>query len=312
MANFVVERKSPQELTQEDIETLVKWTTDAGWDPHVRPSDISHMYGGPPYLNAKIFFGFLDGKRIGHVALITVGNSTDVMEYITMFIMDKPLRGKGYGLKIWNAMWECRDTSANTYLDAVTKMSSNYESMGLNIVEWDNREYIIPLSAIAVKYKMTERIGNVLTKPLSEVELDKIVEYDAMVYGIRRPVLIKKWTAVPESFTWVGVNEKGDVVGCITIREGADKQDAIVGPLFSDNLEIAKKLMYIAAQTMSSQTSSKNLRILMCVQTRESNAIQMIESDFGVKCCANFLRMCSKKSKVDISKIISIHSLGYG
>ncbi|XP_065920355.1 holothin acyltransferase-like [Dysidea avara] len=311
MANFVVQRKSPQELTQEDLDSLVQWTTDEGWDPYTRPSDIKHLYGGPPYLDAKVFFGFLDGKRIGHVVLFTYGKdggSTDLMDFITFFIVEKSLRGKGYGLKIWNAMWECRDTSANTCLDSVVSLISQYGSLGLNI-EWDNREYIIPLLAIAEKYKVTENIENVSTKPLSEIKFEKYAEYSAKVYGLSRSVFLKKWVALPESFTWVAVNEN-DVVGCITIREGVDKQDAIVGPLYSDNLEIAKKLIYTAAQTMSSQTSSKNLR--MCIPTGGSNAIQMIESDFGVKCDHNFPRMCSKKPKVDISKVIAIHSPGYG
>ena len=311
MANFVVQKRSPQELTQEDIDALVKWTTDEGWAPYVRPNDISHMYSGPPYLDAKVFFGFLDGKRIGHVALFTLGKNGDVMQYITMFIVEKPLRGKGYGLKIWKAMWECRDASVNTCLDSVTDMMSQYESMGLNIVGWDNREYIIPLSEIAEKYKTTESIGNVSAKPLSEVEFDKFDEYNAKVYGLRRTVFIKRWATLPESFTWVAVNNDDDVVGCITIREGADKQDAIVGPWYSDNLEIAKKLIYAAAQTMSSQTSSKNLRMLMCAPAGESNAIQTIENDFGVKCGIIFVRMCSKKPKVDVSKVIAIHSAGY-
>jgi len=54
MANFIVKRKSPQELTQKDIDVLVKWTSDEGWE--TRPIDIRLMYAGPPYLDAKIFF----------------------------------------------------------------------------------------------------------------------------------------------------------------------------------------------------------------------------------------------------------------
>ena len=208
-------------------------------------------------------------------------------------------------------MWECRDTTANIFLDAATSMMSQYESMGLKIIEWENKEYIVSLSAVAEKYKMTECIGNVSTKPLSNIEFDKFAEYSTKVYGLHRPVYLKKWTTIPESFTWVAVNEDGDVVGCITIREGTDKQDAIIGPLYSDNLDIAKKLICTAAKTMSSQTSSKNLRILICTTTGESNAIQMVESDFGVKPGVVFVRMCSKKSKVDTNKVIAVHSAGY-
>jgi len=312
MAKFVIQRKSPNELTQEDIDALVKWSTEEGWDPVVRPNDISHMYSGPPYLDFKIFLGFLDGKRIGHISSITFGKDDDTMEYITLFIVDKPLRGKGYGLKIWNAMWECRDTAAITFLDGASNMTSHYESMGLNVIEWDNRDYVISLLEIVEKYKMTENIRNVSTKPLSEVEFAKFSEYDAKIYGLHRLAFLKKWTTLPQSFSWVAINENGDVVGCITIREGTDKQDAIVGPLLSDNLDIAKKLIYTAAQIVNTQTSSKNLRMLVCASTNGSNAIQMIESDFGVKPNFAITRMCSKKSKVDRSKVIAIHSAGYG
>jgi len=309
MANFVVQRKSPQELTQEDIDALVKWTTDEGWATYIRPNDISHMYGGPPYSDIKIFLGFLDGKRIGHVALITFEAADNITEYITLYIVEKPLRGKGYGLKIWNAMWECRDATANTCLDSVTSLMPQYESMGLKIIGWDNREYTISLLAITENYKMMESIGNISTKLLNEVEFDKFVEYNAKVYGLSRSLFLKKWTTLPESLTWVAVNENGDFVGCITIRRGVDKQDVIVSPLYSDNLEIAKKLVYTAAQKCI-QTSSKNLKMTICVPKDETNAIQMIESDFGVKSDGiNYVRMYSKKPKVDISKVIVVCEL---
>ncbi|XP_065919826.1 holothin acyltransferase-like [Dysidea avara] len=313
MAKFVIQQKSPQELTQENVSTLTEWTTDEGWGPHQRPFDISHMYSGPPYMDAKAFLGFLDYKMIGHAAFFTSGKggiSTDVMEYITMFIVEKPFRGKGYGLKIWNTMWETMDKNANICLDAAPNMVTKYESMGLK-PEWDNREYIIPLSAIAEKYKMTENIRDVSTKLLSEVEFEKFAEYDAKIYGLCQLVFIKRWSTLPNSFTWVAVNGNGDVVGYITIRESINKQDTTVGPLYADNLEIAKKLIYTASQTMSSQTSSvKNLR--MFIPTGGSNAIQMIESDFGIKCGPNFVRMYSKKHKVDLNKVIAINSPGYG
>ncbi|XP_065920365.1 uncharacterized protein [Dysidea avara] len=312
MAKFVIQQKSPHELTQGNVSTLTEWTTDEGWGPYQRPVDISHMYSGPPYMDAKAFLGFLDDKMIGHAAFFTTGkdgNSTGVMQFCTMFIVEKPFRGKGYGSKILNAMLETTDQSTNICFDAAPNMVTKYESLGFK-PEWDNRDYIISLSAIAEKYKMTENMRNVSIKLLSEVEFKKFAEYDAKVYGLHRLVFIKKWSTLPDSFTWVAVNGNGDVVGYITIRESINKQDTTVGPLYSDNLEIAKKLIYTAAQTMSSQTSAKNLSMLM--PTGGSNAIQMIESDFGIKCGPNFVRMCSKKHGVDLSKVIAIHSPGYG
>ena len=189
-------------------------------------------------------------------------------------------------------------------LDSVVDLISQYKSLGLKI-EFDNREYIIPMSAIAEKYKVTE--GNISIKPLSEVEFDKYAKYDAKVHGLRQLGLLKKWTALPGSYNWLAVNENGDVVGYISVREGVEKQGALMGPLFSDNLKITKKLMYTASQTMS---VTKYLR--MCIPAGISNAIQMVESDFGVMCDHNFPHMCSRKPKVDISKVIIIHLPGYG
>jgi len=313
MANFVVQKKSPQELTQEDTDALAKWTSDEGWDPYARPNDISHMYSGPPYVDStKAFFGFLDGKRIGHIAMSTfVGKDGDLVQYIGKFIVEKSLRGKGYGLKIWKAMWECIDPNANTCLDSVIPLMPQYESWGLKFVGWHNWEYIIPLSAIAEKYKVTESIGNISTKLLSESNFDKYDEYITNIYGgLCRTAFIKRWSTLPESCTWVALNENSDIVGCITVRESPNKQDLIVGPMYSNNLDITKKLIYVASQAMTSQTT-KNLRMLTCAPPGEANTVQMIKNDFGVECNFTFVRMCSKKPTVDASRVVAIHSAGY-
>ena len=316
IANFTIRRlNSQRELKPEYVDALTRLTTDEGWGPFQRPVDISHIYNGPPYVDAKIFLGFLDDRMIGHVASIS-GNdqlsSTKIMEYVTMLVVKKEFRGKGYGLKLANAIWESIDkASTSVYCDAAPNMVTKYhDHLGLN-PEWDNREYIISLPAITEKYKVTENTENLSIKLLSEIEFDKFSKYDSEVYGVCRTPLIRRWSTLPDSFTWVALNEHGDVVGYITIRESISKEDTSVGPLFADNLEIAKKLIYTAAKVMSNQVSSAiNLRML--IPAGGSSADKMIENDFGIKCCQNTTRMCSKKSKVDLNRVIAINSPGFG
>ena len=318
IANFVIQRlNSQRELIPEYVDALTRFTTDEGWGPFQCPVDISHIYNGPPYVDAKIFLGFLDNRIIGHVASISVNDqlsSTKIMEYVTMLVVKKEFRGKGYGLKLANAIWESIDkASTSVYCDAAPNMVTKYhDHLGLN-PEWDNREYIISLPAITEMYhsKMTKNTENLSIKLLSEIEFDKFSKYDSEVYGVCRTPLIRRWSTLPDSLTWVALNEHGDVVGYITIREGISEEDTSVGPLFADNLEIAKKLIYTAAEVMSSQVSSA-INVRMLIPAGGSNADKMIENDFGIKCCQNTTRMCSKKSKVDLNRIIAINSPGFG
>ena len=311
IANFVIQRlNSPREMKPEYVDVLTRWITDEGWGPFQRPVDISHMYNGPPYVGAKIFLGFLDDRMIGHI--VSISNSTKTMEFISMLIVQKEFRGKGYGLKLTNALWETIDkASTSAYCDASPNMVTKYhDHLGLN-PEWANREYIISLPAITEKYKVIENTENLSIELLSEIEFDKFSKYDSEVYGVCRTPLIRRWSTLPDSFTWVALNEHGDVVGYITIRESISKEDTSVGPLYADNLEIAKKLIYTAAEAMSSQVSSAtNLRIF--IPSGGSNADKMIENDFGIKCGQSFIRMCSKKPKVDLNKVIAINSPGFG
>jgi len=315
IANFVIQRlNSPREMKPEYVDVLTRMIADEGWGPFQRPVDISHMYNGPPYVDAKIFLGFVDDKMIGHAASISGKdqNSTKLMEYLSLLILKKEFRGKGYGLKLTNALMETIDkASTSAYCDAAPNMVTKYhDRLGLN-PEWDNREYIISLSGITEKYRVTKYPGNLSIKLLSEIEFDKFSKYDSEVYGVCRTALIRRWSTLPDSFTWVALNEHGDVVGYITIRESISKEELSVGPLYANNLEMAKKLLYTAAQAMSKLVSSaKNLRML--IPAGKSNANKMIENDFGIKCGQSFIRMSSKKPKVDLNRVIAINSPSFG
>lgn len=303
MSKYVVR----QEASRQDYEFATRLCLEEGW--HISPNDITHLYDSPPPFEPGSFVGELDGKRIGYVSAAKYGDDTNGLYYISLYMVDKPYRGRGYGLKIWNIMWETLDKKFNIYLDAVINMVPRYERMGLH-TEWINKEYVLPVSKIIEVFAMIQSARDIVIKPLSEINFDKLFEYDNLVYGAPRKNFLKKWVTIPESLTWVATNDTGDILGYIVIRQSAlNKQEMIIGPLFSDSIQIAQKILYAAAFAADSQRSAKTLRIFVPVCDDESpNAIQMIEKDLGIKSVNELARMYSKKPEGCLHKIIAINS----
>ena len=166
---------------------------------------ISHV---GPILTPGFFIGYLNGERLGHVCAVKCGDGTDgSFYYVSFYFVDKRFRGKGYGLKIWNVMWESLPKDENISLDGLLNMVPRYEGMGLR-QEWINKEYIVSCSKVVEAFQTVMSLSiDIDIKPLSEVDFEKLFEYDKSVFGFPRCDFLKKWITIPESLGWVATNK---------------------------------------------------------------------------------------------------------
>ena len=219
-------------------------TLQKNW--HFGPDDLSCAYAFDP---SGFFVGELDGEVIGHIDAVKYpGHSA----FIGMYIVQKELRGRGYGKKIWDTAWKSLDHTYTIGLDAALDMVSKYESYGFHTV-WKSSFAKLNLEKVVKSLATAAVPSNVSIKSIQTIEFDKLVEYDASVFGAPRHNLVEKWIKIAGSFGWGAVDKSGNVVGYTIVRRTINYMGAEFGlsmaPLYANNDSIAKSLLKVAAET---------------------------------------------------------------
>ncbi len=213
---------------------------------HFGQYDLSCAHAFDP---SGFFVGELDGQVIGHVNAVKYpGHSA----FIGIYIVQKEFRGRGYGKKIWDTAWGSLDHSCTVGLDAAPSMVSKYESYGFRAV-WKSSVAQLNFEKIIKNLAGTEVPSGVSIKSIRTIDFDKLVEYDASVFGAPRRELLEKWINIPGSLGWGAVDESGNVFGYTTIRRTFNDMGTEFGlsmaPLYANNDSIVKCLLKVAAET---------------------------------------------------------------
>ena len=83
---------------------------------------------------------------------------------------------------------------------------------------------------------------------LSEVNFDKLLQYDQSVFGTCRETFLKRWINTPGSFGWAATDKSSNEISGYTIlkqiiRGGGTEIGLAMAPLYADNAEIARFLI---------------------------------------------------------------------
>ena len=115
------DRVEVRNLTRDETAQLIGWAAREGWNPS--PHDANAFYEADP----EGFFGcFVDGEFASGIAAVAYGDS---FGFIGLYITQPAFRGKGHGLKVWNA--GLSHLGGRTIgLDGVPAQQANYERMG--------------------------------------------------------------------------------------------------------------------------------------------------------------------------------------
>ena len=303
--NFVVLPAS----SQEDFDFVTKMCKEEQW-LCIGNQCVTHMGRSKP----GFFIGYLNGQRIGHVGVFEYGDDSGSFFHIGFYIVDKTFRGKGYGLKIWNVMWESLPKECNIALDGLMDKVPLYERIGFR-QEWLNKEYTVLSSKVVEglqKVKKSSSSAGIEVKSLNEVEFEKLLEYDASVFGFVRREFLQKWITIPECLGWVATDKKGDIVGYVVIQHSIAEEQQVVGPFFSDDLHTTRILLLKVAEEAIQQRSAKKLRLWVPAIANPETA-KMIETEIGYESIWEAMRMYTKgvPPKVCVKKIVVITSPGF-
>ena len=205
-------------LALSEVETLVSWAGDEGWNPGLADAAAFHAADPDGFLGV-----FVDGEMAGGISAVAYGTT---FGFIGLYIVKPEYRGRGLGRAVWDAGIK-RLEGRTIGLDGVPEQQANYRSMGF-----------LPA------YESVRLTGQPWLKHASfnvsdEADPDSVSGLDATCFPADRRSLLQAWLSPLHIIRAIsddtGLRGYGVVRRCL--------QDYKIGPLFADSAEIAMAIL---------------------------------------------------------------------
>ncbi len=274
-------------MTEEEIKSIaIEWAAEEGWNPGLY--DASCFYAADP---KGFFIGLLDNDPISCISAVAYDKT---FGFVGFYIVIPPYRGKGYGLKTWDAAMAYLNTQ-NIGLDGVIEQQENYKKSGFELV-YSNIRYE------GTARRTDKHFPEIV--PLSGVSFDDIARYDTALFPAPRHQFLKLWLTQPESIALAALHDK-QVVGYGVIRKC--RIGYKIGPLFADNNDIANKLYLALCHFVE-----PGIKVYLDVPEVNKTAVELAES-YGMQKVFGTARMYTKSQPdIDVNKIFSVSTFELG
>jgi len=202
-----------------EVALAVDWAAAEGWNPGL--ADASCFAAAAPD-------GFLLGEFAGApTAILSVVNYDEHFSFLGFYIVRPDLRGRGLGLRIWQAGM-ARAGPRAIGLDGVVAQKDNYRKSGF-VFAYNNIRYG---GWVAPRVEATPT-----TVSLAEVPFDLIARDDTTVFPAARPTFLNTWIAAPGHVGRALIRDRrlvawGVIRPCRTGRK--------IGPLIADDRDAAE------------------------------------------------------------------------
>ena len=187
------------------------------------------------------FIGELDGRPISCISVVKHGNS---FAFIGLYIVDKEYRGKGFGLKTFQAgMASLEQEDYTCGLCAMPGKEHLYEKCGFKKYAEVKRCEI----TASERLQSATLPEGITIKPINDVSFDQVSKYDSYASGMPHDAYLHSLLSSPEHYGFVALNDTNNIVGLIVLRKATDEK-WIVAPLYANNIDIAKYLLKVAME----------------------------------------------------------------
>jgi GNAT superfamily N-acetyltransferase len=199
----------------------VDWAAVEGWNPGLADAACFTEVDSQGFL-----IGELDGAPAATISCVNYDAS---FAFLGFYIVRKDLRGRGFGLRIWNAAI-AHAGSRVIGLDGVVAQQPNYRKSGFQLA-YPN-----------IRYGGVVAAGNTPAGviPLSKIPLATVAADDATVFPAKRTAFLRAWIGSPGH------------VGCALMRDGALTGWGVIrpclkgrkiGPLVADDHAAAEAIL---------------------------------------------------------------------
>jgi hypothetical protein len=209
-------------MRPEEISIAVNWAAAEGWNPGL--ADDACFAAADPE-------GFLIGELEGApAAIVSCVNYSSSFAFLGFYIVREDLRGRGYGLRIWNAAVAHAGPRV-IGLDGVVAQQQNYRKSGFELA-YANVRYGGTVAAPGVPQ------AGVIA--LAEVPLATVEAYDATVFPAPRTAFLRAWIGSP-GHVGRALMRDGELAGWGVIRPC--RKGRKIGPLVADNRATAEVVL---------------------------------------------------------------------
>jgi GNAT superfamily N-acetyltransferase len=161
-------------MAPNEIAIAADWAAAEGWNPGLADAACFATVDGGGFL-----IGELDGAP---AATISCVNYDDRFAFLGFYIVRPDLRGRGYGLRIWNAAVD-HAGGRTIGLDGVVAKQENYKKSGFRLA-YANVRYGGRVPAGATQAGII---------PLADVPFASVEADDATVFPAPRPAFLRAW-----------------------------------------------------------------------------------------------------------------------
>ena len=306
MSSFVVRFAN----SLDDFRWVVNSANQEGCGPRVNDAELLYLF----YLDfTKYFFiGELNGERVSCLAIVKYSED---FAFVGYYIVAKPHRGKGYGLRTWKYAFEASALSeqCNIELYSVASMESKYAKDGFKRV-WVNRRYAATVDNVSVALSNVCLPMGIKIVPGSEVDINKLAEYDKSIFDASRQMLVASWIAIGD-VSFVALNEKMEIVGYIILRRTIKFEETgyRLSLLFADSLVIAQALLKQSIEAIGrDHLIGKKINFEVPLEGN-TEGVEFIESVQNVARAFDTVHMYTKGFRtVARDKVFSVASLEIG
>jgi GNAT superfamily N-acetyltransferase len=209
-------------MRPDEISIAVNWAAAEGWNPGFADDAC---FGAAD--SEGFFIGELKGAPAATVSCVNYGTS---FAFLGFYIVREDLRGRGYGLRIWNAAIAHAGPRV-IGLDGVVAQQQNYRMSGFELA-YANVRYggtVAPADA--------PQAGVIA---LTKVPLATVEAYDATVFPAPRTAFLRAWIGSPGHVGRALVRD-GRLAGWGVIRPCRNGRK--IGPLVADDRATAEVVL---------------------------------------------------------------------
>jgi len=238
-------------MRQDEVAIAVEWAKQEGWNPGINDAEL--FYQADPN---GFFVGEVEGELVAVGSAVVYDNS---FAFCGLYIVAPKHRGKGYGLELTkHRLNYC--ANRNIGIDGVLENVEIYQRIGY-LPYYQNKRY--QFTASATVYDSTS------ISSITAGDMPELLTYDRQCFPAPRDNFIKAWIT-QENGKSVLFKSNGKIKGFAVRRQCSEGYK--IGPLFADNIDIAKQLLTALQKDISGES------VLLDVPENNKDAVHLAKS----------------------------------
>lgn len=208
-------------MSRQEVDTAIEWAAGEGWNPGLHDADCYFTADPKGFL-----VGMLGNEPIATISAIRYG---ETFGFLGFYIVKPEYRGKGYGMRIWNAGLEYL-ADRNIGLDGVVAQQENYKKSGFRLAYRN------------VRYEGSgggNPPENAEIVALSTLPFDTVDAYDRPFFPEKRQQFLQAWIGQSGCHA-LGIVQNNKLAGYGVIRPC--RNGCKIGPLLADTPALAESL----------------------------------------------------------------------